>query len=65
MRRWHSGRRPATPYSSSLLGTFRRDGDAAWVVDDGDTSYLLPDAPAELEDGARIEIFVSSERASN
>ncbi len=52
---------PATPYASSLLGTFHRDGDAAWVVDDGDASYPLPDAPAELEDGARVEIFVSAE----
>ncbi len=53
----------ATPRmsSESRVGTFRREGDAAWLVDDNDVRYALPDAPADLEDGARIEAFVSGD----
>lgn len=42
----------------SLVGTFQREGNAAWLVDDNGARYPLPDPPAELDDGARIEVAV-------
>ncbi len=44
----------------SLVGTLHRDGDAAWLVDDNDIRYPLPDVPAELEEGARIEATIQA-----
>lgn len=40
----------------TLVGTFQREGDTAWLVEDTGARYSLPDAPAELGDGARIEV---------
>ncbi len=36
-------------------GTLRRQADGAWLETDGGQKYLLPDLPAELADGTRIE----------
>ncbi|MEJ5310431.1 MAG: hypothetical protein WHX52_11710 [Anaerolineae bacterium] len=49
---------PATNQAplQSLVGTLQREGDTAWLVDDNGARYPLPDPPAELDDGARIEV---------
>lgn len=36
-------------------GTLRRQADGAWLETDGGRKYLLPDLPAELADGTRLE----------
>lgn len=46
-----------------LVGTLRREGDAVWLVDDNGARYPLPDPPAELDDGTRIEVFLSTDPA--
>ncbi|MGC9394521.1 MAG: hypothetical protein ACP5J4_06660 [Anaerolineae bacterium] len=39
-----------------VIGTFQREGDTAWLVEDTGARYPLPDPPAELGNGARIEV---------
>jgi LysM repeat protein len=40
-----------------LVGTLTLDGDDAWLVTDEGERYRLPDAPDELSDGERIEVW--------
>ncbi len=39
-----------------VIGALQREGDTAWLVEDTGARYPLPDPPAELGNGARIEV---------
>lgn len=55
VRSWEVATDPP-PSMQSLVGTLRREGDTAWLEEDNGARYPLPDPPAGLENGARIDV---------
>jgi hypothetical protein len=46
-----------------LVGTFTLDGGDAWLMTDEGERYRLPNPPAELSDGQRIEVYADERPA--
>ncbi len=47
------------------VGVFIREGQAAYLVDDAGERYRLPEPPAEVESGARVEIAALPDAVRN
>lgn len=54
---WEEGRPAYSSYApfSCLKGTFSREADGDWLTTDENERYQIPDAPAKLNSGDRIE----------
>lgn len=61
---WQPGPSPLNSYApfTCLIGAFSREGDGDWLtVAEGGDRYRIPEAPAELNDGDRIELCVDAD----
>jgi hypothetical protein len=59
---WEEGRPAYSAYApfSCLKGTFSRGTDGDWLTTDENERYQIPDPPAKLNDGDRIEVCMEA-----
>lgn len=64
---WELARSSYSSFSdyTCLKGTFSREGEEGWIITDDTLRYRLPQAPAELHDGDRIEVCGQPPSADN